>query len=127
MPAKRSLVTQRLLGSFFENLEPLPAYLERILPDNAKVHLDQVFVPPLNTTSSLAKGLERLQNSLVGSRINDGNYPWDLKTSWSVPTSEEVQMGGNLSEVSPPMVVAFCSIANSHSTTAGSASSDATI
>jgi hypothetical protein len=100
MAQKGSLVTHRLLGSFFDNVETLPAYLEKILPDGAKTHIDQVFVPPSSATSSLAAGLQRLQSSLVGLFSKGDDKAWQLGSEWSMPTAYDLRMGGSLSEVS---------------------------
>lgn len=100
MAQKGSLVTHRLLGSFFDNVETLPAYLERILPDSAKAHLDHVFLPPSAGTSSLEQGLQRLQSSVVGTFEKDSDKVWQLGSEWSIPTAYDLHMGGSLAEVS---------------------------
>lgn len=94
-------MTQRLLSKFFDHVETLPKYLERILPDHAKQHIEQTFTPLGSSSSSscLASGLAWLQESLVGTCSKGHAFDDDMWSSWTIPTIQEVHTGGTISEV----------------------------
>ncbi|UZJ56496.1 hypothetical protein CBS101457_005816 [Exobasidium rhododendri] len=95
-----SVVTQRLLGKFYDHVETLPAYLVRILPSHAKTVVEQAFAPPLSGKASvvLAASLKKLSNSLVGSSSGGLNEAvgW---SEWSIPTTQDAASGGGMAEL----------------------------
>ena len=91
--SRRPLVTQRLLGRYYEVVEGLPAYLERILPAHARQPIQEAFEGPI--TADLAG----LRESTVGICLQ-GRDPARAWSKWCVPTPEDAQSGGTMAEVS---------------------------
>jgi hypothetical protein len=102
MPSRGSLVTHRLLSKFYDNVESLPDYLKRILPDHAEARIEQAFNAPSTTSSGLAASLERLQRSQVGSR-SCSLFEEQTWSDWDIPSTQEAFSGGSLSEVNMQM------------------------
>jgi len=102
MPSSGSHVTQHLLSRFYHKVERLPEYLTRILPEYAKPTLEQAFGVSSSSTEQpryfLDSSLERLTNSLVGSRLNGivEEHAW---CDWNVPSTQDAWSGGSMVEV----------------------------